>query len=145
MSLLSQSRSAPLPAVALSKSVKFQAVPTGRDDVALLGFTSGTTGDPKGVVYSHRTIFLHSLASMAANAFALSDRDTILLLPPMFHANAWGLAHIGVASGATLVMPGPDLSPAAIVNKCAHFWHFRHQKLLRPAIPDANSGLSGVL
>ena len=77
-------------------------------------YTSGTTGDPKGVVYSHRTIFLHSLASMAANAFALSDRDTILLLPPMFHANAWGLPYSGWLAGADFVLPGPHLKPEAI-------------------------------
>ncbi|WP_338426928.1 long-chain-fatty-acid--CoA ligase [Sphingopyxis kveilinensis] len=77
-------------------------------------YTSGTTGDPKGVVYSHRTIFLHSLASMAANAFALSDRDTILLLPPMFHANAWGLPYSGWLAGADFVLPGPHLQPEAI-------------------------------
>lgn len=77
-------------------------------------YTSGTTGDPKGVVYSHRTIFLHSLASMAANAFALSDRDTILLLPPMFHANAWGLPYSGWLAGANFVLPGPHLQPEAI-------------------------------
>jgi fatty-acyl-CoA synthase len=77
-------------------------------------YTSGTTGDPKGVVYSHRTIFLHSLASMAANAFALSDRDTVLLMPPMFHANAWGLPYSGWLAGADFVLPGPHLQPEAI-------------------------------
>ena len=77
-------------------------------------YTSGTTGNPKGVVYSHRTIFLHSLASMAANAFALSDRDRILLLPPMFHANAWGLPYSGWLAGAEFVLPGPHLHADAI-------------------------------
>lgn len=81
---------------------------------AAVCYTSGTTGNPKGVVYSHRTIFLHSLASMAANAFALSDRDTILLLPPMFHANAWGLPYSGWLAGADFVLPGPHLQAEAI-------------------------------
>lgn len=81
---------------------------------AAVCYTSGTTGNPKGVVYSHRTIFLHSLASMAANAFALGDSDTILLLPPMFHANAWGLPYSGWLAGANFVLPGPHLQPAAI-------------------------------
>lgn len=77
-------------------------------------YTSGTTGDPKGVVYSHRTIYLHSLASMAANAFALRDGDRILLLPPMFHANAWGLPYSGWLAGADFILPGPHLQPEAI-------------------------------
>ena len=77
-------------------------------------YTSGTTGNPKGVVYSHRTIYLHSLASMAANAFALSNGDKILLLPPMFHANAWGLPYSGWLAGADFVLPGPNLQPEAI-------------------------------
>lgn len=77
-------------------------------------YTSGTTGNPKGVVYSHRTIYLHSLASMAANAFALSNSDKILLLPPMFHANAWGLPYSGWLAGADFVLPGPNLQPEAI-------------------------------
>lgn len=81
---------------------------------AAVCYTSGTTGNPKGVVYSHRTIFLHSLASMAANAFALGDADTILLLPPMFHANAWGLPYSGWLAGADFVLPGPHLQPEAI-------------------------------
>lgn len=81
---------------------------------AAVCYTSGTTGDPKGVVYSHRTVFLHSLASMAANAFGLGDRDTILLLPPMFHANAWGLPFSGWFAGSDFVLPGQHLQPAAI-------------------------------
>ncbi|MFW2349002.1 long-chain-fatty-acid--CoA ligase [Qipengyuania sp.] len=81
---------------------------------AAVCYTSGTTGNPKGVVYSHRTIFLHSLASMAANAFGLGDRDTILLLPPMFHANAWGLPFSGWLAGSDFVLPGPHLQPVAI-------------------------------
>ena len=77
-------------------------------------YTSGTTGNPKGVVYSHRTIFLHSLGSLAANAFALSDRDRILLMPPMFHANAWGLPYSGWLAGSDFILPGPHLKPSAM-------------------------------
>ena len=74
-------------------------------------YTSGTTGNPKGVVYRHRSTFLHTMGAMLADALGVRERDVILPVVPMFHANAWGLAHAAVAAGADLVMPGPDLSP----------------------------------
>ena len=83
---------------------------------ASMCYTSGTTGNPKGVVYSHRSTWLHTMAGLMADGLGVGERDTILPVVPMFHANAWGLAHIGVATGANLVMPGRDLSPAAIVD-----------------------------
>lgn len=89
---------------------------------AAVCYTSGTTGNPKGVVYSHRTIYLHSLASMAANAFGLSEHDRILLLPPMFHANAWGLPFSGWLAGADFILPGPHLQSGPVrtlIERCA--------------------------
>ena len=73
---------------------------------AAMCYTSGTTGNPKGVVYSHRSTYLHSLASAGGNTFAISEHDTILPVVPMFHANAWGLPYSGWAAGADFVMPG---------------------------------------
>ena len=83
---------------------------------ASMCYTSGTTGNPKGVVYSHRSTYLHTMGVMAADAIGASETDTILPVVPMFHANAWGLAHVGVAVGANLVMPGPNMAPAALAG-----------------------------
>ncbi len=72
---------------------------------AALCYTSGTTGNPKGVLYSHRSISLHSTASLMKDALALSQRDRALLVVPMFHVNAWGIPHAAALAGADLVMP----------------------------------------
>jgi fatty-acyl-CoA synthase len=69
-------------------------------------YTSGTTGNPKGVAYSHRSMYLHSLATASSGCLSLSDRDRVLLVPSMFHANAWGLAHAAWLVGADFVLPG---------------------------------------
>ena len=89
---------------------------TDENQAASMCYTSGTTGNPKGVVYSHRSNWLHTMAVMTADSLGVCERDIILPVVPMFHANAWGLAHVAIASGATMVMPGPDLSPANVVN-----------------------------
>ncbi|HEY2428298.1 MAG TPA: long-chain fatty acid--CoA ligase [Acidimicrobiales bacterium] len=87
---------------------------TDENRAAAMCYTSGTTGNPKGVVYSHRSSLLHAIGVLTSDGAALSERDIVMPVVPMFHANAWGLAHAGVLCGAAQVMPGPDLSPAAI-------------------------------
>ncbi len=81
---------------------------------AAMCYTSGTTGHPKGVLYSHRSLFLHSYGICMADTFALSERDTILQLVPMFHANGWGTPHAGIMTGSRLVFCGRHLQPADI-------------------------------
>jgi fatty-acyl-CoA synthase len=83
---------------------------------AAMCYTSGTTGHPKGVVYSHRSTYLHSMAACMGNVFALSERDRVLPVVPMFHANAWGLAYASLMSGAALVLPDRYMQPAVLVR-----------------------------
>jgi fatty-acyl-CoA synthase len=81
-----------------------------------LCYTSGTTGNPKGVLYSHRSNFLHTLVTLQSDVMGLSVRDTVLAVVPMFHANAWGLTFSCPAVGAKLVMPGPKMDGASILE-----------------------------
>jgi acyl-CoA synthetase (AMP-forming)/AMP-acid ligase II len=89
---------------------------TDENRAASMCYTSGTTGDPKGVVYTHRSTFLHTMGVMTADGLGVTESDVILPVVPQFHANAWGLAHAAVAAGAKLVMPGPDLSPKSLAS-----------------------------
>ena len=77
-------------------------------------YTSGTTGNPKGVIYSHRSNVLHSMIVSAPDAMGISSRDVVMPVVPMFHANCWGLALTSPMQGATLVMPGAKLDGASI-------------------------------
>jgi len=85
-------------------------------DAAGMCYTSGTTGHPKGVVYSHRAIYLHSLGMAQVDSLALSERDVILHIVPMFHANAWCVPFAGVMVGATQIFGGPGPQPRDIVE-----------------------------
>lgn len=80
----------------------------------------GTTGNPKGVVYTHRSQFLHAMGILAADTLGICERDVVLPVVPMFHANAWGLSHASVAAGATLIMPGPHLQPKPLADLIEH-------------------------
>ena len=79
-----------------------------------LCYTSGTTGSPKGVMYSHRSTVLHAFAACAADALALSARDSVLVVVPLFHANAWSLPFSAAMCGAKMVLPGPKLDPESL-------------------------------
>ena len=86
------------------------------NDAAGMCYTSGTTGHPKGVVYSHRAVYLHSFASSMADTFGVSERDVILHIVPMFHANAWCVPFAGVLNGATQFFGGPNPQPRDIIE-----------------------------
>ncbi|MFI6682849.1 long-chain fatty acid--CoA ligase [Streptomyces sp. NPDC050485] len=83
---------------------------------AAMCYTSGTTGDPKGVVYSHRSIYLHSMQVNMAESMGLTDRDTTLVVVPQFHVNAWGLPHATFMAGVSMLMPDRFLQPAPLAD-----------------------------
>ncbi|MCL6522974.1 MAG: long-chain fatty acid--CoA ligase [Firmicutes bacterium] len=86
------------------------------NEAAAMCHTSGTTGRPKGVVYSHRALVLHSLVSALPDAIGMGEADVVLPVVPMFHANGWGLPFTAVLVGAKQVLPGPHLDPASLLE-----------------------------
>src|SRR6478752_357460 len=86
------------------------------NSAAAMCYTSGTTGHPKGVVYSHRSSYLHSMAECGGNGMGLSFSDRALPVVPMFHANAWGLPYTALMAGADLVLPDRFLDAGSLVD-----------------------------
>jgi fatty-acyl-CoA synthase len=105
-------------------------------DAAAMCFTSGTTGNSKGVLYSHRALILHALAFSLPDAFCVSQHDVAMALAPMFHANAHGLPHVAIMLGCKLVLPGRQLDPQSILELFSS-----EQVTLATAVPTVWAGI----
>ena len=90
------------------------------NDAAAMCYTSGTTGRPKGALYSHRAICLHSMASAMADTLNIRERDVVMPVVPMFHVNAWGLPFTSTLVGAKQVMPGAHMDPESLLENLAN-------------------------
>jgi fatty-acyl-CoA synthase len=99
---------------------RFEYPDFDEDDAAAMCYTSGTTGPPKGALYSHRAICLHSMASGRTDMLGIAERDVVMPVVPMFHVNAWGLPFTATLVGAKQVMPGPHLDPESLLEDLAN-------------------------
>ena len=116
---------ADMPATAIRDPISYQSLTDGpraidawpdldENSASALCYTSGTTGNPKGVLYSHRSTVLHAMSALAADSMALGAADSILVVTPLFHVNAWGIPYSAAMAGAKLVLPGSALDPVSL-------------------------------
>jgi fatty-acyl-CoA synthase len=91
----------------------------GENTAAAMCYTSGTTGRPKGVLYSHRSIVLHTLGAGLPDSMGIRHADSVMPVVPMFHALGWGIPYVAAMTGARQVLPGPDLTPAGLAELIA--------------------------
>jgi fatty-acyl-CoA synthase len=110
------------------------------DDAAAMCYTSGTTGRPKGALYSHRAICLHSMASAMPDMLGIAERDVVMPVVPMFHVNAWGLPFTAALVGAKQVMPGPHLDPESLLEDLAN-----EKVTITAGVPTIFFGILGKL
>ncbi len=102
--------------VIADESVEFDWPDIDENCAAAMCYTSGTTGNPKGVVYSHRSSYLHTMATCTSNGIGVGSSDCVLPIVPMFHANAWGLPYAALMAGADLVLPDRHLDATSLVD-----------------------------
>ena len=107
---------------------------------AAMCYSSGTTGHPKGVVYSHRSTLLHSLIALTVDGLGLGERDVLMPVVPMFHANAWGLPYGALLGGADVVLPGPNMTPQAVLGMLE-----RHRVTITAGVPTIWMGALPLL
>ncbi len=112
----------------------------GEDDAAAMCYTSGTTGNPKGVLYSHRAIYLHTMGECMTDSFGLSENDVVMPVVPMFHAMAWGLPFAATFLGCRQVFPGAHLQPRDLAELIQD-----ERITLTAGVPTLWLGLLGLL